>query len=98
MSKFFFVSADVTFSKNFIAPYLQGENFIKEYKDQDSFLIELPKVSTPVSIPSSSKPKSFVFPKHTIEKISEPMIALEDHMTNKVFSRKKVVVPRIIQV
>ena len=52
-----FVSTDVTFNENesyFPAPYLQGENSIKEDKDQDSylinpFLIDLPLICGPVS-------------------------------------------------
>ena len=69
-SKKFFVLADVTFSENesyFSAPYLQGENSIKEDKDQDSYLISPvltnpPTVSgpvfDPVSVPHFYEPES----------------------------------------
>ena len=77
----------------FPTSYLQGENSIKEDKDWDScfidpFLIELPKVSDPVSIPSFSEPKSPI----------EPIVVRKDWMIGKVCWRKKVVVSGLIQV
>ena len=57
----FFVSVDVTFNESesyFPAPYLQGKNSIEKDKDRDSyfidpFLIDLPKVSSPIFVPLS---------------------------------------------
>ena len=96
---FFFVSTDFTFNESesyFPTPYLQGENSIKEDKGQDSylidpFLIDPPKVSSlvfdSVSIPQFSKPKP-----------SSLELAPKNQMTSKVYSRKKVAVPKLIQV
>ena len=54
------------------------------------------ELSVPLFVPDSSFVSS---PKHTVEQTSEPMVvAPKDRMTQKVFSMKKVVVPRLIQV
>ena len=59
---FFFVLVDITFHESesyFTTPYLQKENSIRDDKDQESFLmdpflINLPKVSMPISDPPLS--------------------------------------------
>ena len=69
---------------------------MKEDKDQDSyfidpFIIDPPKVfdpvSNPISIPSFSEPE-----------LSSNESTLENRMTSKVYLRKKVAIPRLIQV
>ena len=58
-----------------------------------------PIVSEPISLPSFSEPKSSVLSlKPTIEQTSEPMVALKDRMTGKMFLRKKAIVFRLMQV
>ena len=107
---FFFVLVDVTFNESesyFPASYLQGENSIKEDKDRDSsvidpFLIDFFKVSDPVVVPfidPTDPPKMsdllfvpFYEPESSIE------LALGNQMTDKVYSRKKVAVPQLMQV
>ena len=80
----------------FSATYLQGENSINENKDRDSyfidpFLIDPSKVSGPVSniifVPSFSEPE-----------LSSFGLAPENWMTDIVYSRKQVVVYRLLQV
>ena len=68
------------------------EDSIKEDNHRDSyfidpFLIDPPKVSDSVFVPSFSEPKS-----SSIEPTPK------NQMTRKVYSRKKVAIPRLIQV
>ena len=51
-----------------------------------------------VSIPYFFEPESSVALKPTIEQTNEPLVALEDRMIDKVFSKRKVAVPRHTQV
>ena len=76
----------------FPTPYLHGENSIEEEKDRDScfinpFFIDFPKVSDPIFVPSISE-----------HKLSSIKPAPKNQMTGKVYSRKKVAIPRLIQV
>ncbi|RVW21061.1 Transposon Ty3-I Gag-Pol polyprotein [Vitis vinifera] len=68
-----------------------GENSIKEDKDQDSYLIDPSAVSSPVFdpafVPYFSKPESLPL---------KP--TPKNRMTSKVYSRKKVTVPKLTQV
>ena len=93
LSKNSFVSTNVTFNdceSYFPAPYLQGENSIKEDKDQDSYLIDPSAVSSPVFdpafVPYFSKPESLPL---------KP--TPKNRMTSKVYLRKKVTIPKLIQ-
>ena len=68
------------------------EDSIKEDNDRDfyfieSFLIDPPKVSDSVFVPSFSELKS-----------SSIELAPKNQMTSKVYSRKKVAIPRLIHV
>ena len=113
LSKKFFVSTNVIVTESesyFLARYLQGENSIKEDKDQDSYLIgsffiHLPIVSGPMydltSVPyffefKSSNPASV--PLFFEPESSQLELVPEYRMVDKVYSRKKVAVPKLIRV
>ena len=83
-----------------------GENSFKEDKDQDSyfidiinlFLIDPPKVTSPIPVPSASKLAFEPIFEPVPEPKSSPTVPVENRMTSKVYSRKKVAVLRLIQV
>ena len=104
-SKKVFISPNVNFNESesyFSTPYLQGENFIKEDKDQDSYLIgsffiHLPIVSGPMydltSVPyffefKSSNPASV--PLFFEPESSQLELVPEYRMVDKVYSKNKV--------
>lgn len=103
-SKRFYVSVDVTFHEQesyFTIPYLQGENSVMEDKDRGDFLfLDLP--SLPLS--KQSRPTNPLI--ETLPKLPDqpepvpenPKSAPENVRFDKVFSRKKAVVPESVQV
>ena len=103
-SKRFYVSVDVTFHEQksyFTIPYLQGENLVMEDKDRGDFLfLDLP--SLPLS--KQSRPTDPLI--ETLPKLPDqpelvpenPKSAPENVRFDKVFSRKKTVVPESVQV
>ena len=106
----FFVSTSVTFNENesyFLISRLQGENLITKDKNLfscfiDPFLIDHLKVSDPISIPlidhiNPPKVSDLVFvPFFKLKSFIKP--TLHNQTTDKVYSRKKVAVPRPIHV
>ena len=105
---FFFVTTDVTLNESesyFPVPYLKGNSF-KEDKERDSyffdqFLIDPPKVTSPVPVPSTS-PFASELESAPIDLVTElklsPTKPAENRMTGKAYSRKKAAIPRLIQV
>ncbi|RVX09594.1 hypothetical protein CK203_012467 [Vitis vinifera] len=91
---------------NHLIPKIFGENSFKEDKDQDSyfidiinlFLIDPPKVTSPIPVPSASKLAFEPIFEPVPEPKSSPTVPVENRMTSKVYSRKKVAVLRLIQV
>ena len=106
------LSIDVTFHEQesyFTIPYLQGENLVMEDKDRGDFLfldllsLPLSKQSRPTDHLIETLPKLLDYPELVLLDQPKPMPENpksdpENVRFNKVFSRKKTVVPESVKV
>ncbi|RVW83297.1 hypothetical protein CK203_039642 [Vitis vinifera] len=89
-NKLYYLETPSESSVSLPSEHYLGENSIKEDKDQDSYLIDPSAVSSPVFdpvfVPYFSKPESLPL---------KP--TPKNRMTSKVYLRKKVTIPKLIQ-